>query len=280
VARDRGRERVAHDDRDELVALVVEQVDHAGVPRDEAVEVVGDRRERGVVVRLRADLAQRLEDRVELLDERAGLLLRASCVLEHLEAVDGRRRLVGDHLGQDVHALHGRLVPGIGDDLHVRERIEVASRLDPERLRRRRVALGVRGGGEDLPAQEVAEDVTLGRDRYGAVEQAVPALEDDRPGRRRGVAHRAQVAVRTAAAADGRGAREVLAQRDAVRDRGRVLGGRVDDHRGKPERLRERVLDRLQGVAADQISQAPRRTRRRSARARGARRRLHPVPTV
>ena len=116
----------------ELLALVVGQVDDTRIPGDQPGQVVGDRLKRRLVVRLGADVAQRLENRVELLHQLRGALLGATGLLEHLQAVDRCGSLLGDHLGQHVHALHRALVLLVRDDRHVLERAQVLVRVDAD----------------------------------------------------------------------------------------------------------------------------------------------------
>ncbi len=195
-------------------------------------------------------------------DELRGLRLGAARLLEHLEAVDRRRRLLGDHLGEHVHALHGGLVLLVWHDAHVAERVTYSSGSTPISAAVSRVAVGAGSLGQDLAAEEVAEHVALGGDRDRAVVEAVPALEDRGPEVSAASRMPQQVAVRAARTRHGRGPREVLAERHPVGDRGRVGAGRVDDHRRQAEGARKGVLDRLQRLDADQIRELPRWRRR------------------
>ena len=190
--------------------------------------------------------------------------IRAQQGVEQLAMLQRRACLVGDHPRQHRDALDPADVDVARHDPDRLGRGDVSLRIDPvlgrDRVIPAKVALPFE---EDLAGEEVAEQLTPGRDdRDRAIPQPVPAMEDRRPVGDRRRRHPAAIATE-AAAARARGSRQVLAERHPVGDLAHVVAVVIEDHGRDVERDRKRVLDRLQIRLADQLDQRPRRQARR-----------------
>jgi hypothetical protein len=188
-------------------------------------------------------------------------LLSASAPAPGSRGCRSQRGLLADQPGQDVHAANGRLVLLARDDADVLQPWQVRVR-STELRRDRPVALGVGRLLEDLAAEEVADYLSLRRDRARRVVEPVPAAVDRGRAARERLGARLSLARGAARAAERARPRQVLAERQAVRDpRGGLTRG-IDDDGRQPERDREGVLDRLQRLDRDELREPPRRATR------------------